>query len=257
VLGVNSSAEGPVGTVVSPANDQGFITDIWYPVGVAADANGHIFLNSDSKGATILNTDGTVYEAYLGGTSLDTIPNAIAIDAFGGYWVPNGDESVIHVAADGTSVETTCCQTSWGVATDASHNVWIADYFGATFSEVDNNGTLVLNPASPGGGLQLPRYIAVDAGQNIWISNFVKSISEFAGNAGTLPAGTAISPTVGTGSGTAGGYGLDAGLNEPNSIAPDRSGNIWTSNTSGESVTMFFGLATPTVTPIQAVPTPP
>jgi hypothetical protein len=40
-------------------------------------------------------------------------------------------------------------------------------------------------------------------------------------------------------------------------IAPDRSGNVWVSNENTDTLVMFFGLATPTVTPVQPVPTVP
>jgi hypothetical protein len=100
--------------------------------------------------------------------------------------------------------------------------------------------------------------VAVDAAQNVWFSNFHgASITEFAGATNpTLTVGTPISPT--TGVYTTGGYGLDASLDGPFTLLPDRSGNLWVSNQSLPAhVTMFFGLAAPTVTPLQPVPTAP
>jgi hypothetical protein len=78
---------------------------------------------------------------------------------------------------------------------------------------------------------------------------FGRNISEVAGSAGTLTAGTPISP--------ASGYGLDANLLQPFSIAPDAGGNLWVSNFGNKTLTMFFGLATPTKTPLQPAPTAP
>lgn len=96
----------------------------------------------------------------------------------------------------------------------------------------------------------------MDSAQNAWFSNSLgDSITELAGSSNTLPAGTAISPT--TGVYTTGGYGLDAGLDGPFTLLPDRSGNLWVSNEGALSITMFFGLAAPTVTPLQPVPTAP
>jgi hypothetical protein len=46
-------------------------------------------------------------------------------------------------------------------------------------------------------------------------------------------------------------------MSEPNYIAPDRSGNLWVSNQSNNSITMFYGIAAPTATPIQPIPTAP
>ena len=106
------------------------------------------------------------------------------------------------------------------------------------------------------GGINHPQMVAVDAAQNVWFTNRINnSITEIAGTASTLPVGTAISPS--TGVYATGGYGLDAGLSEPFTILPDRSGNLWVSNGGVDAVTMFFGLAAPTVTPLQPVPTAP
>jgi hypothetical protein len=98
--------------------------------------------------------------------------------------------------------------------------------------------------------------VAVDAAQNVWFTNLLgASITEIAGNGTAAGAGTALSPSVGTYG--VGGYGLDASLHAPFGIAPDRSGNVWVSNENVNAITMFFGLASPTVTPLQPVPTAP
>ena len=106
------------------------------------------------------------------------------------------------------------------------------------------------------GGINYPGTVAVDSAQNIWFVNRVNnSITELAGINSTLPVGTAISPSTGVYS--TGGYGLDANLGGPYSLLPDRSGNLWISNEGFDTVTMFFGLAAPTVTPLQPIPTAP
>ena len=61
--------------------------------------------------------------------------------------------------------------------------------------------------------------------------------------------GTALSPST--------GFGLDANLIEPYSIVPDRSGNLWVSNFYNNDLVMFFGMATPTMTPTLPVPAAP
>ena len=92
--------------------------------------------------------------------------------------------------------------------------------------------------------------MAIDAAQNVWFANFLNgTISEIAGTSGSLAAGTGISPAT--------GYGLDIALIEPLGIAPDSAGNIWLANGGKDAIVMFFGLGTPTVTPVRSIPTNP
>jgi hypothetical protein len=258
------ASSGQIG--VSPQPD-GYTDFISFPFAVAADTNGDIFVaNTGSPSATVLNSSGVVLDGNLGATfGIPAVPQAIAVDADHGFWLP-GDTAVAHVSAPtvaspfGTLTTTTCCSLSYGVATDAQGNLWVADYLGGSnnngaFAEITNQGTLLLSSVVAG-GIDHPAMVAIDAAQNVWFTNLHgASITEIAGNGGTATAGTALSPN-GTGPGT-GGFGLDAGLDEPYTIAPDRSGNIWVSNESRDVLTMFFGLAAPTVTPLQPVPTAP
>jgi streptogramin lyase len=106
-----------------------------------------------------------------------------------------------------------------------------------------------------GGGITNPSHIAIDAAQNVWISNLhtnvegaTETFSELAGSSSSRP-GSPISPST--------GYGLDAGLLSPYSLAVDASGNIWVSNTGAQSLVMFFGMAAPTKTPLLVTPQAP
>ena len=156
------------------------------------------------------------------------------------------------------------CGESAGIATDSAGDLWIADYLGGSNLQgavaeavTDSSGNTSV-PISDlvTGGINYPVAVAIDAAQNVWIANHVSdSITELAGINSTLPVATAISPSTGV-YGT-GGYGLDAALGGPYSLLPDRSGNLWVSNEGAYTVTMFFGLAAPTVTPLQPVPTAP
>lgn len=262
-LGVNAPA-GSVGTVVESGGNSGFVNGIYFPYAVSADTNGNVFIANNQNGTvTALNSTGSIYtnadnvSGYQLGGDLDAFPNDVAVDLNDGFWIPDGNRSVIHVTADGVSKKTSCCYSPWGVATDSFGNVWIANFLNNSFSEVSATGSLPIPIyQSTVGGVNSPQYVAVDAAQNVWISNSGNgSISEIAGNGGQLPAGTAISPTIGAY--TTGGYGLDAGMNRPNYIAPDRSGNIWVASEGTDSVTMFFGLSTPTVTPVRPAPVAP
>jgi hypothetical protein len=261
VIKVNGIKSGSFGTVVQNGNYPGFYTDIYYPSSVSADTNGNIIVANQGNGSgTVLTSAGSVYTnadsvsgGYLGGFQ-SAFPNDIAVDAEHGFWIPDYNYGVIHITADGVATTTTCCYGSFGVATDAYKNLWVANELDDTFSEVADDGTALLQKVS-GGGVQGPIHVAVDAAQNVWFANFESSIAEIAGHGGSLAAGTSISPS--TGAHGAGGYGLDAGIGEPNYIAPDPSGNLWLADYARNTVVMFIGLAAPTKTPIQPTPATP
>jgi hypothetical protein len=241
------------------------------PTAIAADTNGDIYIANTSGGsATIYNNSGGLVYGDVGASSdILVIPAAIAIDSTHGFWLPGG-KVVAHVSLpstqfpDGQLLATAnCCALSEGIATDAFGNVWVADELGGppapnnegAFADIASNGSILLSNVVAG-GIDHPQMVAVDAAQNAWFTNFDNdSITEIAGNGGPVAAGTGLSPSTGV-YGT-GGFGLDAGLAGPFSIIPDRSGNLWISNQAQDAVTMFFGLSTPTVTPLQPVPTAP
>ena len=263
--GINSPTPGASNTY-SDASVQ-------FPYAVAADTNGNIYVaNSGTSSATVFNSSGTAIAPGLGiSANLVNESNAIALDPSHGFWL-SGDTNVAHFSGPNATppgallANVTCCGESYGMATDAAGDLWIADLLGGPNNDgavaeavTDSSGNTTV-PISElhSGGINHPLMVAVDAAQNVWFSNYHgASITEFAGATNpTLTVGTPISPT--TGVYTTGGYGLDASLDGPFTLLPDRSGNLWVSNQSLPAhVTMFFGLAAPTVTPLQPVPTAP
>jgi Putative Ig domain len=262
--------------VTNPATQGTFntyTTSLDFPDAVAIDnTNGYVYVaNSGDSSATVYNSSGVVVGANLGASQdLVAFPPAIAIDSTHGFWL-SGETNVVHYAGPNaptpgaTLANVTCCGQSYGMATDATGNLWVADYLSASgtgdgdvaevVTDSSGNSTAAISGLNTG-GIDHPIAVAVDSAQNAWFSNSLgDSITELAGSSNTLPAGTAISPT--TGVYTTGGYGLDAGLDGPFTLLPDRSGNLWVSNEGALSITMFFGLAAPTVTPLQPVPTAP
>jgi len=256
-------------TLGTSPNGGGDSTGIQYPVSIAADTNGNIYAaNTGTSSVTVYSDNGTVIPSleYLGLSSgLAAGQNAVAIDATHGFWLSTNNDDIAHFSANGTLlVDAVCCGESAGIATDSAGDLWIADYLGGSNLQgavaeavTDSSGNTSV-PISDlvTGGINYPVAVAIDAAQNVWIANHVSdSITELAGINSTLPVATAISPSTGV-YGT-GGYGLDAALGGPYSLLPDRSGNLWVSNEGAYTVTMFFGLAAPTVTPLQPVPTAP
>ncbi len=257
--GSNSSSPG---TVVTGTNGFPvfFDSSIQYPNGLSADTNGNIFIaNNGSSSATVYNSSGGLVSASLGlNDNINGEPQAIAADSSHGFWLSDDDYTIAHVDQNGNLLaHVFCCYESYGLATDSAGNVWVANFLNNSFSEVSSGGTVSINQSAVG-GLYRPAQVVIDAAQNVWFTNlYGQTITEIAGINATTPntVGSAISPTTGT-YGT-GGYGLDASLSNPYSIAVDTAGNIWVSNEGKRAVTMFVGVATPTATPIQPVPTAP
>jgi streptogramin lyase len=238
---------------------------ICYPYAAAADTNGDIFIaNQGCSSASVLNSSGTAIAPYLGESSLaaSAYPLFLAVDTAHGLWLSDDDNTIAHISAPSTAYPNgqllshpDCCYDSYGLATDSQGNVWVANFLNSSFSEVGPDGTVLINQQPVDSGTANPYAAAIDAAQNVWFTNLDgDSILEVAGPHATTP-GAELSPSTGVHG--HGGFGRDATLFLPFSLAPDRSGNLWVSNEGMDTVTLFFGLTAPTLTPLQPVPTAP
>ena len=255
-LGVNDPAT--TGTFTSTADS------ICYPTAAAADTNGNIFIaNEECSSATILAPNGTadhpLPRRLLRPRRQTPLPRSrhrarpLALQRRQ-HHRPHRPPSTGYPSGQLLS-HPDCCYDSHGLALDALGNVWVANYLNSSFSEVAPDGTVLINQQTLASGLATPYSAVIDAAQNIWFTSLdSSSILEVAGSSAALP-GTELSPSTGV-HGHA-GFGLDSNLTEPFGLAPDRSGNLWVSNDGQNSLVMFFGLAAPTVTPLQPVPTAP
>lgn len=222
-----------------------------FPVAAAADSTGNVwFANYGNSKLTLLSSSGAALSPPdgWGGASL-SFPVALAVDYSHDVWVANqgGKLPTTRVSADGTQVrDFDCdCDGASGIAIDRNSNVWIANYYGNSISEVNSCGTLVLD-AAKGGGVLHPQGIAVDGAGTIWVANFQgNSLSSLSGSASGTP-GAFLSPAA--------GFGTDASLLKPYGLAVDGSGNIWVSNSGNNTLTKFIGIAAPVKTPMIGPP---
>ncbi len=225
-----------------------------FPIAATADTNGDVWVvDYGSSKVSLFNGSSSALSPSTGwgGTSL-SFPVALAVDADHNAWVANqaGVLPVTKISADGSQTTNyNCdCDGASGVATDQSGNVWLANYYGNSISEVNTCGTLVLDAAT-GGGVDHPQGIAVDGAGTVWVANYLGgSISEVKGAASSAP-GTFSSPST--------GFGTDAGLLQPYGLAIDSSGNVWVSNFGNNTLTQFIGLAAPVKAPLAGPPQQP
>jgi streptogramin lyase len=227
---------------------------IYFPLAVAADTSGNMWIADygDSKVSLLSNSGSAISSSSgWGGTSL-AFPVAVAVDADHNAWFANqgGLLPVTKISADGTEVTNYDCDCNGasGVATDQSGNVWIANYYGNSISEVNTCGKLEVDAAT-GGGLVRPQGIAVDGAGTIWVANYQgNSLSELGGSSSATP-GMLLSPST--------GFGADASLLAPYGVAIDASGNLWVTNSGKNTLTQFIGVATPVKTPLAGPPQAP
>ncbi len=96
----------------------------------------HLASASGNSSATVLSSTGTDIAPGLGASlNLVAFPQAIAIDSTHGFWL-SGETNVVHYAGPNAPTpgaplaNVTCCGESYGMATDASGNLWVADLLG-------------------------------------------------------------------------------------------------------------------------------
>jgi sugar lactone lactonase YvrE len=113
----------------------------------------------------------------------------------------------------------------YGIAVDASGNVWVANQNGNSVSEFGPTGNAISGSSGYGSGhLSGPYALAIDGGGNVWVTNnSTTGISEF-NSSGTLNGSSPFS-----------GGGIDT----PVAMAVDAQGNVWTSNAGNSSLSKF------------------
>jgi len=228
---------------------------ISWPIALAADTNGDLWIaNSwtvNGSSVTLLNSSGTALSGSNGwGQGHLAMAVALAVDASHNAWVANqGNDTITRISSDGSSITNiTCCDGPSGIATDQFGYVWATNYHGSSVSLISTSGS-VKSSGITGGGIYFPQGIAVDGAGTAWITNVrANSLTELAGG-GSTAFGSVLSPGS--------GYGTDASLLEPYSVAIDASGNLWVSNNGSNTLNEFFGVAVPVKTPQAGVPQTP
>ena len=280
LLGSNSSTPGaliPNTNAATGGNgtnyffDSSSVSGTYFPIALSANNSGQIFvLNQDAQYSSVFTAaTGAISALGIGDISF---PQSIAADASGGVWLGNSsdpttdDTTVTHIASDGTNFRPVCCNGPDAIATDSTGNLWVENYGDNTISEVSPTGTVLVNKLAIS-GVQQSNGLSIDAGQNLWIANYHSSTASlgasFTGIATSSLTALSPAPSGCTTTGTTttctspGGFGIDAGMAAPVATIPDRSGNVWVTSKGTNGVVMFFGLATPTATPIRPAPTAP
>jgi streptogramin lyase len=219
---------------------------IYYPIAVAIDSNATAWIvNYGNSSLTLLSSTGQPLSGAKGYSSPKlAFPVAVAIDADHNGWIANQEDvTITKVSPDGSQFTSyACCSGASGIAIDQRGFVWVANYYGDSISQLASDGTVISSGYSDNkASIWHPQGIAIDGSGHVWVANYLGlSITELAGSAANSP-GQILSPTA--------GYATDAGLNSPFAVAIDASGNLWVTNSKGNTLTEIVGLATPAKTP--------
>ncbi len=191
----------------------------WMPQGIAIDSSGNVWVADYSSGTvTKLSSNGSTLGTYTVGGQ----PHYIAIDSSGNVWVTNtafifdnghvSKRSITKIKpSDGSKTTYYFIEGKhpYGIAADASGNVWVTDYAWGNIIKLDLDGNII-GTYSAGTGIW-PTDITIDASGNVWVSNYV---------AGSVTKLDSLGAIIGTYS--AGSW--------PLGIAVDASGNVWVAN---------------------------
>lgn len=245
------------------------------PNGIAVDASGNIYFSDyyfvvrkiDTSGiiSTIAGS-GIIGDSGDGGPATDAKlynPEGIVVDGSGNIYIADAYSNVVRKVSTNGTISTfagnrtagysgdggpaTAAELSrpWGLAIDGAGNIYIADKDNEVIRKVNSSGiikTVAGNGTSGFGGdggpakaakLAGPLNVKVDASGNIYISDLTNFRIRKVSSSGI------ITTVAGNGTITYAGDGAAAtasGLNYPEAVAVDASGNIFISAGNGNVI---------------------
>ena len=241
---------------------------LYYPNGVAVDTSGNLFIadtqNNAIRKVTPAGIITTTYGVYSG-------PSGVAIDTSGNLFIADTYNCEIHKVTPGGTITTVAGNGSlgysgdgglailaelnlpWGVAVDASDNLFIAEYGNNRIRKVTPAGIITTvagnghygysgdgGPATSG-QLAEPSGVAVDTSGNLFIADSNNSRIRKVTPAGiiTTIAGNGFFSYSGDG-----GPAVGARLDYPTGVAVDTSGNVFIADTQNNAIRLLTPSAT-------------
>lgn len=220
------------------------------PTALAIDSGNNVFAaNFNGGSVTGLSSAGTpISGSPFTANGLLSSPSSIAVGTDGSVYVSSSGGFAVKLAgatqASPGSYQSTITdstlQGAGALALDRSNDLVITGYttggaVAGAVSEFSAAGAQALS--APLAAISNPSGVAYD-GSSFWVANAATGGSLANLNYGSA---TAASP--------AGGFGS---LNQPQGVAVDSTGSVWTANSGDNTVSRFIGLANPVLTPLSA-----
>ena len=269
------------GSGVCPANASNCVQSLFnQPSGLAVDATGNIYVADSGNNEIRMITPAGVVTTVAGSTTADHIdgpavcpatatnctpaafsnPNALALDSSGNIYVADMGNNVIRmitpagivstlagsgqaVSVDGTGTSAGFDQP-WGIAIDASGNIYVSDNGGQKIRQVTAAGVVTTLAGSgsaksadgtgTAASFNYPAGIRTDKMGNIIVAdsrnNSIRVVT---------PTGV-VSTLAGSGSADSiDGTGTGAAFNWPYGVTVDASGNIYVADSSNNEIRLI------------------
>jgi serine/threonine-protein kinase len=185
-------------------------TGLSFPVGVAVDAAGTLYVTDEGNNRVLMLPAGSVAQVVLPFTGLNK-PRGVAVDAAGNlYVIDKFNNRVLKLPAGSATQEVlsfTGLNQPNGVAVDAAGNLYVTDTLNhRVLKQPAGSTTQVVLSFT---GLNQPNGVAVDAAGNLYVTDFNNRVLK-------LPAGAAVQEVL-----------PFTGLNDPHGVAVDAAGNLY------------------------------
>ena len=236
------------------------------PSAVAVDSSGNLFIADANGRIRKVGTNGIITTVAATNTSL-AVPSGVAVDASGNLFIAdtynqrilkvnvngiittvagngyvNPDNGEGAYSGDGSAATNARLNYPYGVAVDASGNLFIADSNNGRIRKVNVNGIITTVAGGganyPGNGgaatnavLYAPTGVAVDASGNLFLADAINNLIRKVDVNGIITTVAGGGANYGANYPGDGGAAIDARLNYPSGVAVDASGNLFIADT--------------------------